>query len=199
MPARLLPAALPALFALLPAALAAGPPDPPDPPEPAAPEPAAPEPAPDVDADPLEADPLDGLAPAEAVAYAPPVDAAVADPFRAPEHPYGPGNRGLEYATVGGEAVRAAASGVVTFAGPVGPDRFVTVLHADRVRTTYGRLASVEVVAGQRVAAGERVGRAGPELIWTARLGEAYLDPAVLLAASGTRRAWLVADGTPPP
>src|SRR5690606_27291950 len=55
--------------------------------------PPAPEP-PEVPPDPP--DPLEGLAPAEAVAYSAPVDAAVADPFRPPDHPYGPGNRGLE-------------------------------------------------------------------------------------------------------
>jgi murein DD-endopeptidase MepM/ murein hydrolase activator NlpD len=137
-------------------------------------------------------DPLDGLAPAEAVAYAPPVDAPVVDPFRAPEHPYGPGNRGLEYGTAGGEVVRAAAPGEVTFAGAVGGERFVTVLHADRVRTTYGRLEATDVVVGAPVEAGEAVGRAGPGFIWTARLGEAYLDPSILLAGSGARRAWLV-------
>lgn len=137
-------------------------------------------------------DPLEGLPPAEAVAYVLPVDVAVADPFRAPEHPYGPGNRGIEYDTAGGEVVRAAAPGEVTFAGWVAGERFVTVLHADRLRTTYGRLADLDVVLGAPVEAGEALGRAGPEFIWTARLGDAYVDPAVLLAASGARRAWLV-------
>jgi murein DD-endopeptidase MepM/ murein hydrolase activator NlpD len=132
------------------------------------------------------------------VAYAPPVDAPVADPFRAPEHPYGPGNRGLEYDTRGGEVVRAAAAGEVTFAGLVAGGRYVTVLHADRLRTTYGRLEAMEVDVGAPVDAGEAVGRAGPAFIWTARLGDAYLDPAVLLDASGARRAWLVADAAAP-
>jgi murein DD-endopeptidase MepM/ murein hydrolase activator NlpD len=155
------------------------------------PAPEPPEPAP-------EPDPLEGLPPAEAVAYAPPVDAAVADPFRAPEHPYGPGNRGIEYETAGGEAVRAAAPGEVIFAGSVAGDRYVTVLHADRLRTTYGRLAAVEVAVGALVEAGDLLGRAGPAFIWTARLGDAYLDPAILVEASGARRAWLVPDGTTP-
>ena len=150
-----------------------------------APEPVEPRPEPD---------PLEGLVPAEAVAYVAPVDAPVADPFRPPEHPYGPGNRGLEYDTRGGESVWAAAAGEVTFAGWVGGERYVTVLHADRLRTTYGRLESVEVAVGAPVEAGELLGRAGPAFIWTARLGEAYVDPAVLVGASGTRRAWLVAD-----
>lgn len=131
-------------------------------------------------------------APPQAVHYRPPLEAPVADAFRPPDTPYGPGNVGLEYATVGGEAVHAAAAGVVAFAGAVGVDRYVVVLHADRLRTTYGRLAQVEVAVGERVAAGQRLGAAGPRFIWTARLGGAYLDPAVLLAASGHRRARLV-------
>jgi murein DD-endopeptidase MepM/ murein hydrolase activator NlpD len=141
-----------------------------------------------------EPDPFEGVPPAEAVTYVPPVDAAVADPFRAPEHPYGPGNRGIEYDTAGGEAVRAAAPGEVTFAGFVAGEQYVTVLHADRLRTTYGRLEAVEVAVGALVEAGELLGRAGRVFIWTARLGDAYLDPAILLDASGARRAWLVAD-----
>ena len=38
--------------------------------------------------------------PPPSVGYAPPVDAPVTDPFRPPTSPYGPGNRGVEYASV---------------------------------------------------------------------------------------------------
>ena len=37
------------------------------------------------------------------VSYQPPVDAPVTDPFRPPLTPYGPGNRGIDYATVPGD------------------------------------------------------------------------------------------------
>src|SRR2546426_469687 len=43
------------------------------------------------------------------VLYRPPVEAPVTDPFRPPLTPYGPGNRGIEYATVPGASVHAAA------------------------------------------------------------------------------------------
>ena len=132
--------------------------------------------------------------PAAAVSYQPPVHAPVVDAFRPPASPYGPGNRGLEYATSPGDLVRSAAGGEVTFAGVVGHDRFVTVLHADRVRTTYGRLGSAAVAVGDHVGAGEVVGTAGAEgLVWTARIGDAYVDPSVLLAASGVTSVRLVA------
>jgi len=120
-----------------------------------------------------------------AVAYEAPVVAPVTDPFRPPATPYGPGNRGLEYATEPGGVVRAAAGGVVTFAGPVAGALHVTVRHADRARTTYAGLASVAVEAGEVVEPGQVVGTSGATLLWTLRLGEAYLDPAVALAASG--------------
>ena len=121
-----------------------------------------------------------------AVTYEAPVAAPVRDPFRPPETAYGPGNRGLEYATEPGVEVRVAAAGTVTFAGQVGGARYVTVGHADRARTTYGPLGEVVVEVGSTVGAGEVVGTAaGTALLWTLRLGDAYLDPAIVLAASG--------------
>lgn len=123
--------------------------------------------------------------PPVAVQYLPPIDAPVVAGFDAPADPYGPGNRGIEYAAALGAPVRAAAAGTVTFAGPVAGAWYVTVQHADRLRTTYGRLAGVAVHVGASVQAGTVVGTATPSFIWTARLRDAYLDPAVLLAASG--------------
>lgn len=132
--------------------------------------------------------------PPAAVTYRPPVAAPVVDGFRPPTSPYGPGNLGLEYDTTAGDDVRAAAAGIVTFAGQVAGRWFVTVLHDDRIRTTYGRLRSIAVQRGDAVGAGQVVGDAGEGLIWTARLGGAHLDPMVLLAASGHAAVRLVPD-----
>jgi hypothetical protein len=132
--------------------------------------------------------------PPVAVTYTPPVDAPVVAGFDPPTHPYGPGNRGLEFGTGRGQPVRAAAAGRVTFAGSVAGERYVTVLHADRVRTTYGRVAAVAVAEGEVVRAGAVVATAADGFIWTARVGTAYLDPAVLLAASGHPILRLVPD-----
>jgi hypothetical protein len=130
------------------------------------------------------------------VAYRPPVEAPVHDPFRPPATRYGRGNRGVEYDTDAGDAVRAAAAGTVSFAGQVGGRLHVTVRHRDGVRTTYGPLAGIAagIARGAEVRAGRRVGTAGDLLLWTARLGTAYVDPTVLVAASGTARVHLVAD-----
>ncbi|HUR18099.1 MAG TPA: peptidoglycan DD-metalloendopeptidase family protein [Acidimicrobiales bacterium] len=116
------------------------------------------------------------------VVYRPPVDAPVADPFRPPQSPYGPGNRGIDYATAPGTPVRSAAAGVVAFAGPVAGTLHVVVLHADGIRTSYSFLRTVGVHRGQRLAQGEAVGAAGPGLHFGVRAGDAYLDPLVLLA-----------------
>jgi hypothetical protein len=130
-------------------------------------------------------------------AYRPPVDAAVAEPFRPPATPYGPGHRGLEYATGPGTPVRAAADGTVTFAGVVAGHRHVTVLHADGHRTTASFLRTVAVVAGQRVHQGDELGTTEDRLFFSARQGDAYLDPALLFEA-GPPRVWLVPFDEPP-
>ena len=98
------------------------------------------------------------------VRYQPPVDAPVTDPFRPPSTPYGPGNRGIEYATVPGTRVHAAADGVVVFAGPVAGGLHVTVLHRDGVRTTYSFLAAIRVSRGEDLRVGDVVGIAASML-----------------------------------
>jgi hypothetical protein len=114
--------------------------------------------------------------------YVAPVDGPVIDPFRPPATPYGPGNRGLEYDTVPGAAVRAVGDGEVTFAGQVGGTLAVTVLHPDGLRSSVTYLASIEVHLGQKVSQGDLLGRAGERLHLGFRAGDAYLDPAALLS-----------------
>ncbi len=128
------------------------------------------------------------------VTYLPPVDAPLMELFRAPASPFGPGNRGVDYATLPGAPVRAAASGEVTFAGRVGLSLHVVVRHADGIRTSYSFLASAAVRGGERVAAGHVLGLAGGPLHFGARAGDVYLDPLVLFGAGGPPRVELVAD-----
>lgn len=132
--------------------------------------------------------------PPEAVDYRPPVDAPLTDTFRPPANRYGAGNRGVDYATDQGQAVVAAAAGEVVFAGRVGADLHVVVLHADGVRTGYSFLATVTVRRGDRVEAGDVVGTAGAGgLHFGARSGDSYVDPLALLGLR-TGRVRLVAD-----
>ena len=130
----------------------------------------------------------------EAVTYQAPVDGPVVDGFRPPTAPYGAGNRGVDYATQPGAAVRAAAAGMVAFSGRVGAGRHVVVLHADGIRTSYSFLASLDVRRGQRVVAGQPLGTSAAALHFGARAGDAYLDPLQLLAVVGRAQVRLVPD-----
>lgn len=129
--------------------------------------------------------------------HSPPVAAPVIDPFRPPEMPYGPGNRGLEYDTEPGTDVRASANGEVVFAGRIASGLHVTLLHTDGVRTSYSFLAEIGVVIGQRVRRGEAIGVAGELLHFGARRGDGYFDPAGLFIA-GTRHVELLPLEIPP-
>lgn len=112
------------------------------------------------------------------VVLSPPTDAAVLDPFRPPDGPYGAGNRGIEYATGPGAPIRAAAEGLVAFAGSVGRERFVSIDHPGGLRTTYGYVGTVLVPEGRRVARGDTVAVAAGPFHFTVRVDGAYTDPA---------------------
>ena len=117
-------------------------------------------------------------------AYRPPVDGPVTDPFRPPAG-FGPGNRGIDFATEPGTPVTAAAGGEVTFAGPVGRSRHVVVLHPDGLRTSYSFLATVTVRRGDRVEHGQTLGTAAAGVHFGARAGDRYIDPTLLLGRPG--------------
>lgn len=140
---------------------------------------------------------LAGLAPpasAASVLYVAPVEGPVVDGFRPPKTTYGAGNRGLTYKTSPNGAVRAAAPGRVTFAGQVGGALHVVVQHADGVRTSYSFLRSIRTRVGAPVRQGDLLGTTASSFHFGARVGDAYLDPAILLA-SGPARVHLVPDG----
>ncbi len=112
--------------------------------------------------------------------FAPPVDAPITDPFRAPTHPYGPGNRGIEYATASDQPVAAAGDGIVVFAGQVGGRLFVTIDHGSDLVTTYSWLDRITTSAGTRLRRGGIVGRAGRVFHFGARFRGVYIDPELL-------------------
>jgi hypothetical protein len=116
--------------------------------------------------------------------YEPPVDAPVVDPYRPPTHPYGPGNRGIDYGTEPGDPVHAAGAGRVVFAGPVAGALHVTLLHPDGLRTSYSFLGRVDAAVGREVRRGDRIGVAGGRFHFGVRAGARYLDPALLFGES---------------
>jgi hypothetical protein len=123
-------------------------------------------------------------------AYRWPVDGAVVRGFDAPPDPWAAGHRGVDLAAGAGEPVRAMAAGRVTFAGAVAGSSWVTVLHDDGIRTSYGPVTDVAVRVGERVAGGAVVATAaggahgvGTGLLHVgARRGDVYIDPAGLVA-----------------
>lgn len=124
------------------------------------------------------------------VVLIPPVDGPIVRHFDPPQGAYGPGHRGIDYAVEVGTPVRAAAAGVVTFAGPVAGLRAVTVQHAGALKSTYSSLGAVLVRRGQEVEPGTIVGRAlsphpdaEPGLHFGVKLNERYVDPEAYLGA----------------
>lgn len=124
--------------------------------------------------------------------YRPPLPGPVADRFRLPSSPYGPGNRGWEYRGVAGRPLRAAGGGVVAFAGQVGGSLVVSIDHPDGLRTTYSWLSSTTVRRGEHVSRGAIVGFALDVVHFGVRRGDRYLDPALLF---GRLHARLVCVG----
>lgn len=125
------------------------------------------------------------------VTYRPPVDRPIAGGFHLEAGQYGAGRRGLEYETVQGDPVRAAAAGIVTFAGAVAGRVSITVAHADGRRSTVSGMIEVHVKRDQIVLSGELIGLATPSLLLTLREGDIYVDPEAFLNAL-TPRARLV-------
>lgn len=112
-----------------------------------------------------------------------PVPGPVVRAFVQPDGPYGRGHRGVDLAAGASQVVRAAMAGTVRFAGAVAGETWITVAHGDGLETTYGGV-DPDVMAGDRVVIGQRLGRMRPgrrALDWGARAGGAYIDPLGLL------------------
>ena len=121
--------------------------------------------------------------------YAWPVEGPIIRGFDPPDQPYGAGHRGIDIEVATGTPVRSAQDGVVAFAGLIGGSLFVSIDHADGIRTTYSWLSTVSVGRGQKVFRGTIVGATGgghpgvepAHLHFGARLGDTYIDPMTLL------------------
>jgi lysozyme family protein len=129
---------------------------------------------------------LSAAVPRSPVALAWPVVGAVGDGF-------GPrGDRfhaGVDILAWLGTPVTAAAAGRVAWAGwRDGWGLLIVVAHGDGVRTFYAHLSEADVLVGQRVAAGTRLGlvgatgdATGPHLHFEVRVRSAAVDPLTAL------------------
>ncbi|MFD5599808.1 M23 family metallopeptidase [Leucobacter sp. NPDC058333] len=81
----------------------------------------------------------------------------VIEPFRAPEHAYGPGHRGVDLAARAGTEVRAPVGGTVTFAGTV-VDRPVISVRVDETTVYSMEPVSSMLSAGDTVNIGAPIG-----------------------------------------
>lgn len=120
-------------------------------------------------------------------------------PFRAPPTPYAAGHRGVDLAAAPGDAVRAPADGVVSFAGPVAGRPVLSVDHGDGVVSSIEPV-SPSVAAGDVVGEGEPVGAVatgghcdGACVHFGVRVHGQYISP--LLFLGGVPRAVLLPLG----
>jgi murein DD-endopeptidase MepM/ murein hydrolase activator NlpD len=109
------------------------------------------------------------------------------DPFiRAPAM-----HTGLDFRGMTGEPIRATAAGTVTIAGwNGGYGKMVEIDHGNGLSTRYGHLSSVEVDVGEKVRAGQLVGKlgstgrsTGPHLHYETRIDGDAVDPQKFLRA----------------
>jgi murein DD-endopeptidase MepM/ murein hydrolase activator NlpD len=111
--------------------------------------------------------------------------------FAPPALAWASGHRGVDLVAQPGEAILAAASGRVAFAGSIGGKPVVSIDHG-AVRTTYEPVVSTLTV-GERVGLGQVIGVLGSGghcrgcLHWGLREGRSYLDPLLLLGTRGGR------------
>lgn len=121
-----------------------------------------------------------------------PLDGKVLAGFGA--KPGGRYNDGVDLKARLDEPVRAAADGVVAYAGNAlaGFGNLILVKHADGWVSAYGHNAAMLVTRGARVAKGQVIARAGatgsvtePQLHFELRKGRMAVDPQKLLPARG--------------
>ena len=113
--------------------------------------------------------------------------------FDPPDEPWLPGHRGVDLAGHPGQAVHAAGTGQVTFAGQVAGLGVIVINHG-ALRTTYEPVHPT-VAVGVAVTAGDVVGRLAAAghclpatcLHWGLLRGDTYLNPLLLVGGGPVR------------
>ena len=105
---------------------------------------------------------------------------------------------GLDFRGTTGDPVRATGAGTVVSAGRSGGfGLMVEIDHGHDLTTRYAHLSAIGVQEGQRVAAGQVIGRlgstgrsTGPHLHWETRLDGEAIDPARFMRAGQRLGIW---------
>ena len=100
---------------------------------------------------------------------------------------FGEYHRGIDYEVPPGTPVKAPASGVVLFAGPLGlSGTSVVVDHGQGLVSVYSHLGQTAVRQGESIEAGRTVGASGdtgvaatPQLHWAVYLHGVAIDPRI--------------------
>jgi murein DD-endopeptidase MepM/ murein hydrolase activator NlpD len=128
-----------------------------------------------------------------------PVDAAIGTPYRKAGSSWSKGyHTGVDFPVPTGTSVKAIGAGQVVSAGWAGSYGYeVIVRHADGRYSQYAHLSAISVKDGQRVGAGQRIGRSGstgnssgPHLHFEVRTGPGFgtdIDPLAYLRAGGVK------------
>jgi murein DD-endopeptidase MepM/ murein hydrolase activator NlpD len=114
-----------------------------------------------------------------------PVSGPVIRAFDPPDDPYGAGHRGIDIAAPFGTPIRAPAAGVVTFAGTVAGNLFLTIDHGGGLESTYSWVSSLNVKRGDPVTTAQVIATAGSghpgsditHLHMGVKLDDVYVDP----------------------
>ena len=125
----------------------------------------------------------------DAPAFRWPVDGRVLSPFGA--KPGGRFNDGVNLKASAGAPVRAAADGIVAYAGDAIPafGNLILIKHPGGWVTAYGHAEALLVARGAKVSAGDVIARAGqtgdvgePQVHFEIRRGRTPVDPARVIA-----------------
>lgn len=90
-----------------------------------------------------------------------PVVGPVLRAFDPPKTTFGSGHRGIDIACPRGAPIRAVAAGVVTFAGSVGGQRYVTITHTDGTQSTVSWVEAIVVRRDDVVLDGATIATCG--------------------------------------
>jgi hypothetical protein len=118
-----------------------------------------------------------------------PVRGPIIRAFDPPASTYGAGHRGIDIAVPVGTVVVAPVAGVVSFAGRVAGQLFVSIDHGAGVVSTSSYLSAALVAKDDPVAEGQPIGLTGAghpgsataHLHFGVRLGGVYVDPLAYL------------------